>query len=170
MVRSCYIVIFIKSEKGVELVSSPQHWAKNILEMFAIQHTSTWSIFILAVLKFDDNVLGKLTMERFRRLREYKGDIIISENLHDLFVETEEVFRDEKIEDDIERKVSLPNIEKIIQELNKGKTPVQLDFSVGGENGTFQNKAMQLRLDENNIEFLQYLQSDICANLLKETK
>ena len=114
MVRSCYIVIFIKSEKGVELVSSPQHWAKNILEMFAIQHTSTWSIFILAVLKFDDNVLGKLTMERFRRLREYKGDIIISENLHDLFVETEEVFRDEKIEDDIERKVSLPNIEKII--------------------------------------------------------
>ena len=54
--------------------------------------------------------------------------------------------------------------------MNKGKTPVQLDFSVGGENGTFQNKAMQLRLHENNIEFLQYLQSDICANLLKETK
>ena len=31
----------------MELVSSLQHSAKNMLEMFAIQHTSTWPNFIL---------------------------------------------------------------------------------------------------------------------------
>ena len=29
----------------MDLVSSPLHWAKNILEMFVIQHTSTWANF-----------------------------------------------------------------------------------------------------------------------------
>ena len=40
MTRSRYIVVLIKSEKGLELVFSLKHWAKNMLEMFAIQHTS----------------------------------------------------------------------------------------------------------------------------------
>ena len=35
----------------MELVSSLQQWAKNILEMFAIQHTNTRSNFILIVLR-----------------------------------------------------------------------------------------------------------------------
>ena len=34
----------------LELVSSLQHWAKNMLEIFVIQHTGTWSRFILIVL------------------------------------------------------------------------------------------------------------------------
>ena len=38
MARSRYIVILIKS--GLELVSGLQDWAKNMLEMFDIQHTS----------------------------------------------------------------------------------------------------------------------------------
>ena len=40
MARSCYIAILIKLQKGLELVSSLQHSAKNMLEMFVIQHTS----------------------------------------------------------------------------------------------------------------------------------
>ena len=36
--------------KGLELVRSLQHWVKNILEMFAIQHTSIWPNLILIVL------------------------------------------------------------------------------------------------------------------------
>ena len=40
MARSCYIVILIKSKKSLELVSSPQRSAKNMLEMFVIYHTS----------------------------------------------------------------------------------------------------------------------------------
>ena len=41
----------IKSEKGLELVSSLQHSAKTILEMFIIQHTSIWPYFILIILR-----------------------------------------------------------------------------------------------------------------------
>ena len=36
MAGSQYIVILIKSEKSLELVSSLQHSAKNMLEMFVI--------------------------------------------------------------------------------------------------------------------------------------
>ena len=54
--------------------------------------------------------------------------------------------------------------------MNKGKTPVQLDFFVGRRNEKFQSKATQLGLSENNIEFLKYLQFDICATLLERNK
>ena len=37
MTKSRYIVILIKSEKGLELVSSLQHLAKNMLEIFVIE-------------------------------------------------------------------------------------------------------------------------------------
>ena len=47
MARSRYILILIKSSKGLEIVSSLQHWAENVLEMFVIQKDST----ILIVLR-----------------------------------------------------------------------------------------------------------------------
>ena len=55
MARSCYVVILIKSWKGLELASSLQHWVKNLLEMFVIQHTSVWPNFILIVIRFTRN-------------------------------------------------------------------------------------------------------------------
>ena len=41
MARSRSVFSLIKSWKGLELVISLQHGAKNMLEMFAIQHTSS---------------------------------------------------------------------------------------------------------------------------------
>ena len=41
---------------------------------------------------------------------------------------------------------------------------------VGGENEKFQTKAMQIGLNPNNIEYLQNLQSEIGADLLKKKK
>ena len=35
----------------LELVSSLQHWVKNMFKMFVIQHTSIWSNFILMLLR-----------------------------------------------------------------------------------------------------------------------
>ena len=55
MARLCYIVILIKQQKSLELVSSLQHWAKNMLEMFAIEHTSIWPNFNLIVLRIKKN-------------------------------------------------------------------------------------------------------------------
>ena len=47
MTRSRYIAILIKSWKGPELVSSSQHWAKNMSEIFALQYNCIWPSFIL---------------------------------------------------------------------------------------------------------------------------
>ena len=55
MAKSCFIVILIKSWKSLELVSSLQYWAKNMLEMFVIKQTSSWSNFILIVLSVQKN-------------------------------------------------------------------------------------------------------------------
>ena len=49
MARSWYIVILIKSQKDPELIFSIHYWAKNMLEMFVIQHTSVWPNLILIV-------------------------------------------------------------------------------------------------------------------------
>ena len=64
----------------------------------------------------------------------------------------------------------MANVEKIIQELNKCKTPLEMELFVGGENEKFQTKAMQIGLNPNNIEYLQNLQSEIGADLLKKKK
>ena len=49
--RSHYIVIPLKLLRGLELVSSLQHWAKSMLEIFVTHHTSIWPILILIVLR-----------------------------------------------------------------------------------------------------------------------
>ena len=108
------------------------------------------------------NILGELVMER-------QDDIKLLELL-DLFQETDQVLNYEKIENEIRNEVPLPNIEKVIQELNEDKTPVQLEFFAEGGHEKFQSKEMQLDLSENNIEFLRYLQSDICTILLEISK
>ena len=60
----------------------------------------------------------------------------------------------------------LPNIEKIIQELNRGKNTSTIRFFCRKKNEKFQSKAIKFGLSENTIEFFKYLQSDICATLL----
>ena len=51
MARSHYTVILIRSWKGLEPISSLQHWAKSMSEMCIMQHTSIWPNFILIVLR-----------------------------------------------------------------------------------------------------------------------
>ena len=45
-----------------------------------------------------------------------------------MFSEADQVLQDKKIQDEIRNEILLPNIEKILQEWNEGKTIVQLDF------------------------------------------
>ena len=51
MTRFLYVVVLVKLWKGLELVPSFQHWTKNILEMFVIEHISIWPNFISIALK-----------------------------------------------------------------------------------------------------------------------
>ena len=57
VVESRYIVILMKLWKGLKLVSSLQHWAKNI-EMFVIQHINIWPNLILIVVKIQNECLS----------------------------------------------------------------------------------------------------------------
>lgn len=66
-----------------------------------------------------------------------------------MFSEADQALKDKKIEDEIRNEILLPNIEKILQKWNEGKTPVQLDFFIGGENEKFSSKAMQIGLRKN---------------------
>ena len=52
------------------------------------------------------------------------------------------------------------------EKIDKGKTPLELDFFVGGKNTNSENKAKLLNLNEQNIKFLKYFQSDVCSVLL----
>ena len=49
IVKSPYFAISLKSEKALELLSSLQHWIKDMFEMFVIRYTSIWPNFILIV-------------------------------------------------------------------------------------------------------------------------
>ena len=51
MARPLYIAILMKSWKDLKLVFSLEHRAKNMLEMFVIEHTSIWPNFSLIVIR-----------------------------------------------------------------------------------------------------------------------
>ena len=53
MTRSCCIAILIKSWNGLELVSNLQNSARNMFEIFVMQHTSIWPIVILIGLRIN---------------------------------------------------------------------------------------------------------------------
>ena len=52
MARSRYAIL-MKSWKGLELVFSLQHYAKNMSEMFVIRHASIWPNFIFIALRIE---------------------------------------------------------------------------------------------------------------------
>ena len=53
-----------------------------------------------------------------------------------------------------------------MEELNKGDNPPQLDFFTGGQNLELQNTNIQLRIDQESIDFFTFLQLKMCKQLL----
>ena len=62
------------------------------------------------------------------------------------------------------------DFKKSKRKIDEGKTPLELDFFVGGNNTNFEKKSKVLNLNEQNLKFLKYLQSDICSALLANNK
>lgn len=60
----------------------------------------------------------------------------------------------------------LPKYHNIMEELNKGDIPPQLDFFTGGQNLELQNTNIQLRIDRDSIDFFTFLQLEMCKQLL----
>ena len=51
-----------------------------------------------------------------------------------------------------------------------GDVPKQLEFSEGGQNKQFEDKVKLISLSTDSIEFLEFLQSSFCQELLIENK
>lgn len=106
----------------------------------------------------------------FSKLEAAKPEkIIFLEDLKRFFPKTEEVFNKE--EEKIKNKIPLSNYNNLMKELNRGQIPPQLDFFVGGqENMDFQNKIIQLSINEHSLVFSSYLQLEYCGKLMKRIK
>ena len=114
----------------------------------------------------DDDDYSSTNFDKLEAVKPKK--IVFSEDLNKLFPKAEEVFnKEEKIKNEI----ALLNYNNIMKELNRSQIPLKLDFFVGGEeNMDLQNKIIQLSIDEDGLEFLSYLQSEYCDELMKRNK
>ena len=67
---------------------------------------------------------------------------------------------DNKYEEEIE------NITEILSKIDSGKVPFEFEFFSGGKNKKFDKLMQSICLSSDNIDFLYFLQSDICKCML----
>ena len=67
-------------------------------------------------------------------------------------------------------KVELSQLSKTLSEINRGEAPKQLQFVTGGENQDFESRAKVIGFSTDSSEFLNFLKSSICADLLANNK
>ena len=94
-------------------------------------------------------------------------EITFSDELNRLFPEANEKIaeQEEKIGD-----LPLNNLVDILSKIDKGEIPKELNFFVGGLNNEFENRVRSLGISTSSSEFLDFLQSDICADIMKANK
>ena len=80
--------------------------------------------------------------------------------------------KDKKIEEQEEKINDLPlnNLEEIFSKIDKGEIPKELKFFVGGLTNEFENRVRSLGISTGSNDFLDFLQSDICADLMTVNK
>ena len=64
----------------------------------------------------------------------------------------------------------IPQLTEILSKIDKCELPKQLEFFDGGQNKEFEDKAKLIVLSTDSIEFLEFLQSSFCQELLIENK
>ena len=67
-------------------------------------------------------------------------------------------------------KIPIENVDEIMDKLNSGVIPKQLEFFKGVVNIKFEKTVLSLGIDEKWQEFLNYLQSEECHELMKKNK
>ena len=93
-------------------------------------------------------------------------DINLSEQLSKLFPKIDQVL-DEKKEDE-KREMDMEHLTEILSKI--GDKPFQFEFSTGGKNKRFDDTMRSYGLSTGNLEFLDFLQSDICKKILTSNK
>ena len=77
-----------------------------------------------------------------------------------------------KIADQEEKINHLPlnNLDEIFSKIDKGEIPKELKFFIGGLNNEFKNRLRSLGISTGLNNFLDFLQLDICADLMTVNK
>ena len=102
-----------------------------------------------------------------------KYDIHLSEQLSKLFSEVEDGSGGEYLGQEDDQKINelpIPELTEILSKIDKDEVPKQLDFFEGDQNKEFEKKVKQIGLSTDSIEFLEFLQSSFCQELLIEDK
>ena len=106
-------------------------------------------------------------MPKTEKIPKAEENLTISGLLNQLFPEAikflmmKRQMRDQKAEFPLPKKYH-----KIMEEFNKGDIPPPLDFFTGGQNLELQNTNIQLRIDQESIDFFTFLQLEMCKQLL----
>ena len=72
--------------------------------------------------------------------------------------------------DDEKNEVKIENVTQILSKIDSNSVPFEFEFFTGGKNEKFDEINRLLRLSSDNLEFLDFLQSDICQRILVSNK
>lgn len=84
--------------------------------------------------------------------------------------EAKKIFDDESTKVEPKTKFPLQKYNEIMEWLSKGNIPPQLDFFVGGHNFGFQNRIIQVEIDQDSRNLLAFLQAEMFQQLLLRNK
>ena len=87
----------------------------------------------------------------------------MSKQLSKLFPEINQV-TEEKIDDE-KSEIDMENLTEILSKIGDEK-PFEFEFFTGGENKKFDDTMTSYGLSTDNLEFLDFLQSEICKKIL----
>ena len=94
-------------------------------------------------------------------------NVTFSEELSKLFPEANEKMIEQK--DEIPD-LQIQDLDQISSKIDRGEIPKHLNFFTGGINREFGNKVRSLGILTNSADFLNFRQSDICEDLMKNNK
>ena len=101
-----------------------------------------------------------------------KYDLHLSEQLSKLFLEIEDVDSNylDQNDDQTINELPIAELTEVLSKVDKGEVPKQLKFFEGDQNQKFENKVKLIGLSTASIEFLNFLQSSFCQEVLVENK
>ena len=91
----------------------------------------------------------------------------LSQSLAELFPDINEVLEEDKKNEGNQDVIE--NLEEILSNIDR-ETPFELEFFTGGKNKKFDEFMQSAALPPNNLEFLDFLQSDQCKQIFIENK
>ena len=91
----------------------------------------------------------------------------LSQSLAELFPDINEVLEEDKKNEG--KQEVIENLEEILSNIDR-ETPFELEFFTGGKNKKFDEFMRSAALPPNNLELLDFLQSDQCKQIFIENK